>query len=98
MRFKLCEPAKYVHFLCLPLCPLGYKKNEPAAKRRKKMQPITRRFTAGLRLPCAALKELTLRKVVPLWGLHRIVYTLFIPLLGCVKWQDKNMYILCFVC
>ncbi|MDX1776866.1 MAG: hypothetical protein R3297_09815, partial [Desulfobulbales bacterium] len=34
----------------LPTIDNLHKENEPAAKRRKKVQPITRRFTAGLPL------------------------------------------------
>ena len=46
-----------VHFLYL------HKENEPAAKRRKKVQPVTRRMIKSHRwpdyvgLPCAACKE-----------------------------------------
>jgi hypothetical protein len=44
----------YVHFLCLP------KENEPAAQRRKKGQPFTRRFVAGLLVAdCPVLLETT---------------------------------------
>jgi hypothetical protein len=37
MFFPIILNGFYVHFLCLP------KENEPAAKRRKKGQPFTRR-------------------------------------------------------
>jgi hypothetical protein len=61
-----------------------------AQKRTQKGQPITHRFTAvrlwripGVYTPSrgAAHKKLTPRKVV---------FLLFIPLLGCVKWQKTQ--------
>ena len=77
-----------VHFLYLS------KENEPAAKRRKKRQPFTCSACSGI--PCAAHKERTLRKVAefipPCGVLRRIVFPLFIALLGCVKWHFKKHY------
>jgi len=67
--FSNCSNALDVHFLCLPLCPLGClrpvlkdakKTNQQCFVRRKKRQPFTRRFAAGPpTTDCPALLEST---------------------------------------
>jgi hypothetical protein len=57
-------------------------------KTNQKGQPITCSAFSGI--SCAAHKKLTPRKVV---SLRRVVFLLFVVLLGCVKWLEKSMMV-----
>jgi hypothetical protein len=92
VSFALSAYEPYVHFFtCI--------KKRTSSEAAKKMQLLTRRFAAGLRLPYAAHKETALRKIAkfmpPCGVLRRTATPLFTPLPGYVKWHFNN-YDFCF--